>query len=155
MMKMRKGAAVGGGVSGIIFLAIIIFVIVKIVMPKLTGAKDEVLVKAYAVELEGVFKDIQRDYLNQGNFRELKSMTGSRQFSDSDLARSLAVNQSFTYGVGPKLKNDMIFCATITLRQDSDGYFFTTENINRNRERCEAFHKDTTYMKLNGFRIGK
>ena len=29
-MKMRKGAAVGGGVSGIIFLAIIIFVIVKI-----------------------------------------------------------------------------------------------------------------------------
>ena len=68
-MKMRKGAAVGGGVSGIIFLAIIIFVIVKIVMPKLTGAKDEVLVKAYAVELEGVFKDIQRDYLNQGNFR--------------------------------------------------------------------------------------
>ena len=131
-MKMRKGAAVGGGVSGIIFLAIIIFVIVKIIYPKLSGAKDEVLVKAYAVELEGVFKDIQRDYLNQGNFRELKSMTGSRQFSDSDLARSLAVNQSFTYGD-----------------------FFTTENINRNRERCEAFHKDTTYMKLNGFRIGK
>ena len=154
-MKMRKGAAVGGGVSGIIFLAIIIFVIVKIIYPKLSGAKDEVLVKAYAVELEGVFKDIQGDYLNQGNFRELKSMTGSRQFSDSDLARSLAVNQSFTYGVGPKLKNDMIFCATITLRQDSGGYFFTTENINRNRERCEAFHKDTTYMKLNGFRIGK
>ena len=52
-MKMRKGAAVGGSVSGIIFLAIIIFVIVKIVMPKLTGAKDEVLVKAYAVELGG------------------------------------------------------------------------------------------------------
>jgi len=74
IMKMRKGAAVGGGVSGIIFLAIIIFVIVKIIYPKLSGAKDEVLVKAYAVELEGVFKDIQRDYLNQGNFRELKSM---------------------------------------------------------------------------------
>ena len=154
-MKMRKGAAVGGGVSGIIFLAIIIFVIVKIVMPKLTGAKDEVLVKAYAVELEGAFKDIQRDYLNQGNFRELKSMTGSRQFSDVDLEKTLAVNQSFDYGVGPKLKNDMIFCATITLRQDGEGYFFETSNINRGRERCAAFHKDSTYKGLNGFRIGK
>ena len=96
-MKMRKGAAVGGGVSGIIFLAIIIFVIVKIIYPKLSGAKDEVLVKAYAVELEGVFKDIQRDYLNQGNFRELKSMTGSRQFSDSDLEKTVTLNQSFDY----------------------------------------------------------
>lgn len=154
-MKMRKGAAVGGGVSGIIFLAIIIFVIVKIVMPKLTGAKDEVLVKAYAVELEGAFKDIQRDYLNQGNFRELKSMTGSRQFSDVDLEKALAVNQSFDYGVGPKLKKDMIFCATIILRQDGDGYFFETSNINRGRERCAAFHNNATYKGLNGFRIGK
>ena len=154
-MKMRKGAAVGGGVSGIIFLAIIIFVIVKIVMPKLTGVKDEALAKAYAVELEGAFKDIQRDYLNQGEFRMLKSMAGSKQFSDSDLEKALAVNQSFTYGVGPKLKNDMIFCTTITLRQDGEGYFFETSNINRNRERCTAFHNDSTYKKLNGFRIGK
>ena len=144
-MKMRKGAAVGGGVSGIIFLAIIIFVIVKIVMPKLTGAKDEVLVKAYAVELEGAFKDIQRDYLNQGGFRMLKSMTGSRQFSDSDLEKDLAVNQSF----------DMIFCATITLRQDGEGYFLETSNINRGRERCAAFHNNATYKGLNRFRIGK
>ena len=154
-MKMRKGAAVGGGVSGIIFLAIIIFVIVKIIYPKLSGAKDEVLAKAYAVELEGVFKDIQRDYLNQGNFRELKSMTGSRQFSDVDLEKALAVNQSFDYGVGPKSKNDMIFCATITLRQDGEGYFFETSNINRGRERCAAFHNNATYKGLNGFRIGK
>ncbi len=154
-MKMRKGAAVGGGVSGIIFLAIIIFVIVKIIYPKLSGAKDEVLVKAYAVELEGVFKDIQRDYLNQGNFRELKSMTGSRQFSDSDLEKTVTLNQSFDYGVGPKSKSDMIFCATITLRQDGEGYFFETSNINRGRERCAAFHKDSTYKGLNGFRIGK
>lgn len=154
-MKMRKGAAAGGGVSGIIFLAIIIFVIVKIIYPKLSGAKDEVLAKAYAVELERAFQNIQKDYLSQGGFRALKSMAGSTQFSDSDLERGLAVNQSFTYGVGPKSKNDMIFCATITLRQDDEGYFFETSNINRNRERCEAFHKDTTYMKLNGFRIGK
>ncbi|MBS6152157.1 MAG: hypothetical protein KH703_01890 [Campylobacter gracilis] len=155
MMKMRKGAAVGGGVSGIIFLAIIIFVIVKIIYPKLSGAKDEVLAKAYAVELERAFKDIQRDYLSQGGFRALKSMVSSTQFSDSDLERSLAVNQSFTYGVGPKSKKDIVFCATITLRQDNEGYFLETSNINRNRERCEAFHNDSTYKKLNGFRIGK
>ena len=154
-MKMRKGAAVGGGVSGIIFLAIIIFVIVKIIYPKLSGAKDEVLVKAYAVELEGAFKDIQRDYLNQGGFRMLKSMTGSRQFSDVDLEKTVTLNQSFDYGVGPKLKNDMIFCATIILRQDGDGYFFETSNINRGRERCAAFHNNATYKGLNGFRIGK
>ena len=85
----------------------------------------------------------------------LRSMTGSRQFSDSDLDKTLAVDKSFDYGVGPKLKNDMIFCATITLRQDSQGYFFETSNINRARERCAAFHKDPTYKGLNGFRIGK
>lgn len=143
----------GFSIPQIIFLAIIAIVIFKVVIPKLNSVKEGTLGIAYANELEGVMKGIKEDYFIQGRFRELKSVTFSRQFEEADLNSPIKLNKPIKFGVGVKEKGNMVFCTTITLKQDKNTqkYYLELKDEETKREVCQEFHKTFVYQKLKHF----
>lgn len=76
---MKKGFSIGS----IVFLLIIIFVIVKVVMPKVNAVKDGTLGMASGMLLKGAYEDIKSDYFAQGELRSLNSSIKNISLKDS------------------------------------------------------------------------
>ena len=146
---MKKGFSVGG----IVFLAIIVIVFFKVVMPKINSVKDGAVGIAYAQEFETALKQIKEDFFLRGEFRDLRSMTTVRQFADDVIEQKIEVGKPIEFGVGVKSKGNMEFCAQMTLKQNGSKYIMETIDINEKKEVCKEFHSMAQYQKLKTFEM--
>ena len=108
---------------------------------------------AYSQEFETALKQIKEDFSMRGEFRDLRLMTTVRQFEDSAINEKIEIGKPIKFGVGVKSKDNMEFCAEMTLKQNGDKYIIETKNINEKKEICKEFHNMTLYQKLKTFSI--
>ena len=146
---MKKGFSVGG----IVFLAIIVIVFFKVVMPKINSVKDGAIGIAYAQEFETALKQIKEDFFLRGEFRDLRSMTTVRQFEDSVLDQKIEVGKPIKFGVGVKSKGNMEWCTEIKLKKNGSKYVMESRDINGKKEVCKEFHSMGLYQKLKTFEM--
>ena len=144
---MKKGFSIGS----IVFLLIIIFVIVKVVMPKVNAVKDSTLGMASGMLLKGAYEDIKSDYFAQGELRSLnssiKNISLKDSFNEADWNSVPQIDKPIEFSIGgSKDKGNMIVCARIIFKKDDKGIYLTVEPENHKRELCEQFQQSSEFQ---------
>lgn len=140
----------GSGASSIVIFIIVVFVVVKIIMPKfLDKTGDTAGVYVALTELETAVEDIRSYYFKHGNFTTLSIITFASGFEDN--SQKLEFNKPIKYGV---LKDGVInYCVELTLT-DKGGEYIELKDLYSKSEVCKAFVADPRYENLKKTKLG-
>lgn len=124
-------------------LAIIGIVIFKIVIPKLSGVKNDALVMASISDLKRAIKDISDyEYLNN-SFSSIAKMTYVHSFDNED--EKLEDGRQFQFIVGSGKNTPGHYCTVLTFHSNPTPHF-TFQNTSDTSSLCNDFRNTPDYQ---------
>lgn len=142
---MRRAFSMGQ----LIVFGIIAVVFFKVIVPTISGAKDDTMTYASLSELETAMKDIKSYYSLRGEFGTITTMTFVRNFDHNE--DQLEFNKPVKYGVLRDGK--MTFCTEMTPIMENGRAFLVLKDTYDNSEVCRQFRADPEYIKLQKYDI--
>ncbi|NLY04181.1 MAG: hypothetical protein GXZ15_05010 [Campylobacter sp.] len=138
---MKKGA-----IESLLVFIIIIFIVIKVVVPKFTGeVGSQVTTYQALTELETAIEDIRQYYFKYGQMGQISMMTSVQGFEDTTIR--LEKNTPVLYGIKDP-KNGAKWCAKLEIiKQDNTDYIKVDTTSDRGPE-CKEFRSSPKFQSL-------
>lgn len=135
-----------GGIEGLVILAIILFVIFKVIVPKFKdGASTQISTFQALSELETAIEDIRKYNMKYGNLTQIGLMTSVPGFENPN-AR-LEVGKSYLYGVRQP-KGAVNWCATFEIKPKGNEDYIFVNGTSDNSPICKEFTSNPKFSQL-------
>lgn len=135
-----------GGIEGLVIIAIILFVIFKIIVPKFKdGAGNQILTFQALSDLETAIKDIRQYNMKYGNLTQIGLMTSAQGFENSN--DRLEIGKSYLYGI-KKPDGTAYWCATFEIKPDGNENYIFVNGTSDNSPECNEFTRNPKFSQL-------
>lgn len=139
---MRRGF----GIPQIAFIIILAIVVFKVVIPKLSGAKNDALIMASFSELDRAVQDIGTYHFKKGEFGMISSMTNVLSFDDVNVLLREGTKVKFA---AARAKNAAPnYCMELTLVNNNGAYKFNVGMTDDISDLCMDFRSSEKFKKM-------
>lgn len=135
-----------GGIEGLVIFAVILFIIIKVIVPKFTNDVGSAATTIQSLsELETAIKDIRNYNMKYGQLTQISLMTSVQGFENS--SQRLEKNKSYLYGVRQP-KGEVNWCATFEIKDKGGDEYIMINSTGDNSPICKEFTSNPKFSQL-------